>query len=62
MNGAEFDACLSDQALADRILDERTEGAETYGVQATPTLLINGARFSGSLSIAQVETVIRNVG
>lgn len=62
VNGADFDACLSDQALADWILEERSEGAETYGVQATPTLLINGARYSGSLSIAQIETVIRNVG
>jgi len=62
LNAEEFNACLSDQALADRILDERAEGAETYGVRATPTLLVNGARFSGSLSMAQLDSIIERVG
>ena len=62
VNAEEFNACMSDQALADRILAERSEGAETYGVRSTPTLLVNGARYSGNLSIAQLDTVLDQVG
>lgn len=62
VNGDEFNACMSDQALADRILAERSEGSDIYGVRATPTLLVNGGRYSGNLSIAQLETVLDQVG
>jgi protein-disulfide isomerase len=62
LNAEEFNACLSDQALADRILEERAEGVETFGVRSTPTLLVNGARFSGSLSMAQLDTIMERVG
>jgi|GEM_PF-1096872 len=62
VNADEFAACLSDQALSDRILAERAEGAEAFGVRATPTLLINGARYSGNIATAQVETIIDRIG
>lgn len=62
LNGEDFDACMSDRALADRIIAERDEGSEIFGVRATPTLLVNGGRYSGNLSIAQLETVLDQVG
>lgn len=62
VNGEEFDACMSDRALADQIIAERDEGSEIFGVRATPTLLVNGGRYSGNLSIAQLETVLDQVG
>ncbi len=62
VNADEFNACMSDQALADRILAERSEGSDIYGVRATPTLLVNGGRYSGNLSIAQLDTVLDQVG
>jgi len=62
INGDTFNACLSDRALADRIIAERDEGSETYGVRATPTLLVNGGRYSGNLNVAQLETVLDQVG
>ncbi len=61
INRDAFNACMSDRALADRIIAERDEGAQTYGVRATPTLLINGARYSGNLNVAQIETVLEEV-
>lgn len=62
VNGDTFNACMSDRVLADRIIAERDEGSEIYGVRATPTLLVNGARYSGNLSIAQLDTVLDEVG
>lgn len=61
-NRDEYAACRADRPLAERILAERTEGAEIFGVQATPTLLINGARYSGNLGFAQVGTIIDRIG
>lgn len=62
LNADEFGACLSDQSLSRRIQTERDEGAETYGVRATPTLLINGARYSGNLTTRQLDTIIDRIG
>lgn len=62
VNADEFNACMSDQALADQILAERSEGSDIYGVRATPTLLVNGGRYSGNLSITQLDTVLDQVG
>ena len=62
LNAEEFNACLSDRALADRILEERAEGTETFGVRSTPTLLVNGARYTGNLSMAHLDTIMERVG
>lgn len=57
----EFDASLTDQSLLDRIVAEREEGSQTYGVNATPTLLVNGGRYSGNLGIAQLDAIFAQV-
>ena len=62
LNSDRFAACRADRPLAERILAERTEGAEVFGVQATPTLLINGARYSGNLGVSQMERIIDQIG
>jgi protein-disulfide isomerase len=58
VGAGEFAACRDDQALLDRILRQRKEAADVYGVRATPTLLINGARYSGNLSLAQLDAIL----
>lgn len=55
--GAEFDAILADEKLGKRIIAERDEGSQVYGVTATPTLLVNGGRYSGNHSITQLESI-----
>jgi len=61
VSGTEFDALLSDRSLSQRIIAERDEGAETYGVDATPTLLVNGGRYSGNHSIAQLDSIFAQI-
>ena len=39
VNGGEFNACLSDQALADRILAERSEGSDIDGAGGMQNVL-----------------------
>lgn len=45
----EIDACLQDDALADRLIALRTEGTERFGVESTPSFVINGETVSGAL-------------
>ncbi len=44
----EFDACLGDKALEDKIAQSRLTAAQQLGVQATPTFFINGTKFDGT--------------
>jgi protein-disulfide isomerase len=42
-----FEKCLTDQKLLDEISAVRTRGAETFGVNATPTFFVNGKKLNG---------------
>ena len=51
LGGLERDAietCLNDKAPIDRILASRVDGAETFGVESTPTFIINGEKIVGA--------------
>lgn len=45
---ADFDACMVDEDLANRIVELRLQGQEQYEVSATPTFIINGETVSGA--------------
>lgn len=52
------EACLADESLMDAILQTRLDGQGQYGVDSTPTLIINEVRVSGGRSIDELATVI----
>jgi protein-disulfide isomerase len=54
-----FDACLRDQKLYDAVNTVKNRGMEQFKVDATPTFFINGQRYSGSMSIDELETIIK---
>ena len=41
----EFDACLSNKAIEDQVLQSRLTAAQQLGVNSTPTFFINGTKF-----------------
>ncbi|PWW01904.1 protein-disulfide isomerase [Hoeflea marina] len=53
-----FEACLTNQKLLDDVNAVRTKGAEQFGVNSTPTFLINGKRYSGEMSIEKMSAII----
>lgn len=55
-----FETCVNDQAEMDRILARRQDGAQTYGVQSTPTLIINGQKVEGARSFKYLSRIIEN--
>jgi protein-disulfide isomerase len=62
LSEADFDKCLKDEALAKGILAIRKDGAKKYGVDATPTLYINGKKMEGERDIEAFRKAIEEAG
>lgn len=54
-----FDACLRDQKLYDAVNAVKNRAAEQFKVDSTPTFFINGVRYPGSMSIDELEKIIK---
>ena len=53
-----FEACLTDQALLDKVRGVRMRGANDFGIDATPTFFINGGKYSGALKVDEMSAII----
>lgn len=53
-----FEACLTDQKLLEDVRAVRERGAKDFGVDSTPTFFIDGNRYPGALSIAELSAII----
>ncbi len=58
MGKEKFQSCLSDKKLQDGILKQKLDGSQKYQVNSTPTLIINGKKFSGGLTFDQIKAVV----
>ncbi len=58
MGQKEFDACLGDQALFNKIDQARTEAAQKFGINATPTFFINGDKKAGEIPADALDKVL----
>ncbi len=56
-----FEACANDEAEMDRILERRQDGIETYGVESTPTLIVNGRKVNGARSFDHLEKIFKDI-
>jgi protein-disulfide isomerase len=54
-----FKSCISDTALLNKVQQTRDRGANKFKVEATPTFYINGEKFSGALSIDDLDKAIQ---
>ena len=53
-----FEACLTNQKLLDDVNSVRERGARDFGVNSTPTFLINGKRYSGDMTVETMSALI----
>ena len=53
-----FQACLTNQKLLDDVLKVRETGGQEFGVNSTPTFFINGQRYAGGMSVAEMSAII----
>jgi protein-disulfide isomerase len=48
MSRAQFDSCLADKAVEDKVLQSRLIATQQLGVNSTPTFFIDGTKFDGA--------------
>ena len=56
-----FEACANDEAEIDRILLQRQDGTQTYDVQSTPTLIVNGQKVDRAPTFEYLEKVFKEI-
>ncbi|MDX7951065.1 DsbA family protein [Lichenihabitans sp. Uapishka_5] len=52
---AQFEACLKDQKLYGQVNQIRDDASTKFKIDATPTFFINGKKYTGELSVAQMD-------
>jgi Protein-disulfide isomerase len=50
-----FEACLTNQKLLDDVNAVTKRGADEFGVNSTPTFLINGKKYTGDISVESMS-------
>ena len=53
-----LESCLRDEELQKAVLQQRLTASQKYKVTSTPTLIVNGAKYGGDLTLDQLRAVI----
>ena len=53
-----FDACMSDQALADVVIKNKMVGVNEHEVNSTPSFVINGDLFPGNKNLGEMDEIL----
>jgi protein-disulfide isomerase len=53
-----FDACLKDEKVAEQIQEVAERGNAEFKVDSTPTFFINGKKYVGVLSVAELDKIL----
>ena len=61
INSAQFDKCLVDETISDKILNGRIEAARKYSIDSTPTIIINEKKLEGSVSFKNIKKRIEKL-
>ncbi len=56
----QFNACLANQDLLNKVNAGRERALKEFGITGTPTFFINGKKYVGALSLAQMSAIIEN--
>ena len=61
INSMEFDKCLINEVVIDKILTDRIEGNQKYSINSTPTIVINEKKLEGSTSFKNIKKKIEKI-
>jgi protein-disulfide isomerase len=59
LGAKDFERCLADQAVAKTVLTRRLEGQRAFGIQSTPTFIINGRKYTGAMPFEEFDSILR---
>ena len=57
----QFDKCLTDEVISDKILNGRIEANNKYSINSTPTIVINEKKLKGSLNFKNIKKKIEKI-
>ena len=58
---ANFDKCINNEMIADKILNGRINGQQKYSINSTPTIIINEKKLEGSVSFKNIKKKIEKL-
>ena len=61
ISSTQFDKCLIDETISDKILNDRIDGHKKYSINATPTIIINEKKLEGSINFKNIEKKIEKL-
>jgi len=61
ISSAQFDKCLVDEAISDKILNDRIDATQKYSINSTPTIIINEKKLEGSVSFKNIKKKIEKL-
>tara|TARA_Y100000590_G_scaffold194656_1_gene221135 strand:+ start:305 stop:928 length:624 start_codon:yes stop_codon:yes gene_type:complete len=61
ISSMQFDKCLLDQVISDKILTDRIEANNKYSINSTPTIIINEKKLEGSASFKNIKKKIEKL-
>ena len=57
----DFDLCVNNKQIEDFVLNDRIEGAKTFKVDATPTIIINNKKFEKTLNFKNLKKALEKL-
>ena len=61
ISSAQFDKCLIDEVISDKILNELINAKKKYSIESTPTIIINEKKLEGSVNFKNIEKEIEKL-
>tara|TARA_B100000686_G_C16683149_1_gene913142 strand:+ start:458 stop:1081 length:624 start_codon:yes stop_codon:yes gene_type:complete len=61
ISSVQFDKCLIDEAISDKILNGRIDANQKYSIESTPTIVINEEKLEGSASFKNIKKKIEKL-
>ena len=61
ISSTQFDKCLNDDVVGDKILNGRIDGHQKYSIDSTPTIIINEKKLEGSASFENIKKKIEKL-
>ena len=61
ITSTQFDKCVNDEVIGDKILNGRIDGHQKYSINSTPTIIINEKKLNGSASFKNIKKKIEKL-
>ena len=61
ISSGQFDKCLTNQKISDKILNFRIKANQKYSINSTPTIIINEKKLEGSVNFENIEKKIEKL-